>query len=328
MKTIQEIAAPILGRTQDLSDLEAGDQVVCIDKGPNDWYHPLLHFVWTVDEASEDTLTFQTVAGPGFKHYFDRQGRFKGLSWQDSTVMIVDRRLYRRSLEIEYLMLWRKLFCYLSNKWNFLKFCSNEQVGELHQALHRLNSQQFESEPHTVEEMLVSRTEYYLRYGDPYLTSLLANAHFPDLARIRAGMFVVWGHHDLFGWRFGCIKVSHTTKHFIWVGEPGVARKFDRTGRYRNQTCLDSFALWQERNDLLFLVTPQVKELLARQQLLGDVYSQYDLLRKLPVEGLAPLYQLLKTFLTRQDDLSREQEIDWWLEQVPHSTMSLERKAK
>lgn len=333
MRTIQEIAAPILGRSQDLSDLQAGDQVVCLYAGPDDWDYPLLAYPLTIDEASEDTLSFRTSAGPDFKHYFDRQGGFKGLSWQDATLMHMwaDHRLYRWSPEIEYLLLWRKLFSYLTDGWDALRFCSNEQIRELHQALHWLNPQQFESEPQMVEAMLVLRTEYYLRHGDSSMTSILANARLHDLAQVRAGMYVAWGHEGMFGWRLCRIKVSRTTKQFIWVGEPEVARKFDRRGNYRNQTCLDSSARWQERNDLLFLITTPVKELLARQQLLGDIYSQHDLLRKLSVEDLAPLYQLLKTFLheveARQDDTSREREIDQRLDRVaPHESKKKGRK--
>jgi hypothetical protein len=334
--TIQAIAIPILERSQDLSDLHVGDQVICIGKSPHDWNHPLLYHVWTIDEVSEDTLVFQVAAGPDYKHYFDRRGYFKGLSWQDPSLitMIADRRLYRRSPEIEYLLLWRTLYVYIQRAWDDLKCCSAKQLKQFYRVLQRLDPQRVVSKlrPMTVEEILVPQTEYYLRYGDPFLTPMLTNAQQSRLAQVRTGMYVVWGHEDMFGWRYGRIKVTRTTKRFLWVGEPGVARKFDRMGRYRNQTHLDSYALYSERNDRLFLATSEVQELLERQQLIGDIYVRQDLLRQLPVEGLEPLYQLLKTFPhvtdARQDTASREVEIDQQLEQVPKCRMFFLTKKK
>lgn len=316
---------PILAMPQDLSDLQMGEQVVCLDSGPHDWDHPLLLSVWTVAEAGEDTLAFRTTAGPDFKHYYNWQGYFKGLSWQDHSLVkqLAGRRLYRLSPEIEYLVLWRKLYVYIQRAWDDLGYCSTRQLEQFYQALYQLDPRRVMSKlrPMTVEEVLVPQTEYYLRHGDSSLSMVLANAEFHNLAQVRVGMYVVWGHEGMFGWRFGRVQVSRTTKHFIWVGKPGIARKFDRGGNYRNQTYLDSSARWQERNDLLFLVTPQVKALLARQQRIGDMYVRRALLRQLPVEGLEPLYQLLKTFPhvaeARQNDASREKEIDQKLEQVP-----------
>jgi hypothetical protein len=327
METIQERASRILAAPQDLSDLRAGDQVVIMWEGPNHWDHPLQSYIWEIDEASEERLAFIMRAGPDYKRYFDRRGVYLGCSWDDPypSTDFAGRRLYRLSPDLEYLRLWRKLYLYVYHEFAFLTLCANARLRQLHRALHRLDPRQFQNELRAmqVEDLKVPVTDYRVPVDDPFLQAVLSQECLSDLGQVRVGSHLIWA-HNRFGdsWRFGRIRVTRTTNLYIWVGEPEEARKFDRTGAYRNQTRLDGYTRFEERRDRLLLVTRETKQLLVRQQLLGDsALRRWILLRKLPVEGLVTLYQFLKTLPhaveARQEDPAVEREIEQLLALLP-----------
>lgn len=319
-ETIHEIADRFLSAPQDLSDLQAGDQVVILWEGSHDWYHPLLIYTWTISEACEDRLAFTMGAGPRFKRYFDRQGLYVGRSWDDGyrDSDFAERRLYRLSPEMDYLQLWRKLYLYVEHEMFFLALCSLDQLRRLHRALHRLDPRTFQSEARLMQagEVTVPLTDYEIKGFDPFLQSVLAREQLFDLGHVRCGSTLLWAHYRGGGsWRLGRVPVTRTTRRFIWVGDPQEARKFDRAGGYCNQKRLGGFTLFMEQHDRLLLTVRETKQLLIRQQLLGDcALRRGTLIRTLPVEDLAPLYQVLKTFphtaSARQRDDTTEREIE------------------
>jgi len=149
-------------------------------------------------------------------------------------------------------------------------------MKQLHRAFKNLDPCRSQSalRPMTVHDVLIPRTNYRVESNDSLLLEALSDDSLRDLGHVRVGMYLVWAHISGYDCRLGRIKVTRTTKKFIWVGEPAEARKFDREGRYRKRTQLDAFTCYLERNGLLLLFTAETKRLLGRQHLLGDIYER------------------------------------------------------